>query len=231
MPTVAIYQPVAKTEPTIIGFTGKTPTLLIIDDQRENRLVLIDLLTPLGFNVIEAENGTLGITKAREVVPDLILLDLVMPEMNGFETARRLRSLPELRQVAIIAISASVFDYYQQESLMVGCNAFLSNPIQVPLLLQLLGEYLKISFVYEEDSNDSVKETMPFIGPSVQQAEMLLDFALKGDIAEILKELEILEKQEPPLTPFVNQIRQLAKSFQEEQICELLESFITKDVL
>jgi CheY-like chemotaxis protein len=231
LPTVAIYQPVAKTEPTIIGFTGKTPTLLIIDDQRENRLVLIDLLTPLGFNVIEAENGTLGITKAREVVPDLILLDLVMPEMNGFETARRLRSLPELRQVAIIAISASVFDYYQQESLMVGCNAFLSNPIQVPLLLQLLGEYLKISFVYEEDSNDSVKETMPFIGPSVQQAEMLLDFALKGDIAEILKELEILEKQEPPLTPFVNQIRQLAKSFQEEQICELLESFITKDVL
>jgi two-component system CheB/CheR fusion protein len=67
----------------------------------------------------------------------------------------------------------------------------------------------------------------PFVGPTSQQAKELLDLALMGDIAEILEQLNHLEAQQPELIPFIQQIRQLAENFQEEQICKMLEPFVT----
>jgi signal transduction histidine kinase len=88
LPEVATSAQLAKVEPQIIGFEGETKVILVIDDQEENRLVLTDLLVPLGFRVIEAESSLIGIAKAQEFIPDLILLDLIMPEMDGFVTVR-----------------------------------------------------------------------------------------------------------------------------------------------
>jgi len=231
LPAIVGLSTPTQIEPLIIGFEGETRTILVIDDQAENRSVLNDLLTPLGFRVIEAESGLIGITKAGETIPDLILLDLIMPEMDGFATARQLKNRPELQQTIIIAVSASVFENDQRESLMAGCHAFIANPIRVSLLLELLGKYLGLSWIYQDDNHSTQENlapetSLPFVGPTSQQTEKLLNLALMGDIAEILEELKILEEQ-PELTPFIYQIRQLAKNFQEEQICELLEKFIT----
>ena len=80
----------AKSERTVIGYQGEQQTILIVDDRWENRTVIINLFAPLNFKVIEATNGREGLAKAKELQPDLILTDLAMPIMNGFEMTQSL---------------------------------------------------------------------------------------------------------------------------------------------
>lgn len=220
-------------EPTIIGFEGPPRTILVLDDRAENRLFLTKLLTPLGFRMLDAENGTVGVAKALEILPDLILLDLIMPGTDGSTTAQQLRCFPELQHTVIIVMSASVFEAHQHASLTVGCDAFIASPIHVPSLLKLLGDHLKLTwvhlFTYRESSATENLETTPpppLVGPSPQQAEKLMDLALMGDILTLLEELDCLEKTNSELVPFVRQVRLFAKNFQEEKICELVEQFL-----
>ncbi|MBD2678661.1 MULTISPECIES: response regulator [Nostoc] len=93
----------------IIGFEGSQRQVVVVDDRWENRSVLVSLLEPLGFAVMEVSNGREGLAKAKEIHPDVIITDLMMPEMNGYEMLRELRQIPELKHVPAIASSASVF--------------------------------------------------------------------------------------------------------------------------
>jgi len=90
-----------------IGYDGVRKKVLVVDDVAENRMVLLDMLRPLGFLTYEARNGREGLERAKALLPDLILMDNVMPVMNGLETTRRLRELPELKNVPVLTISAS----------------------------------------------------------------------------------------------------------------------------
>ncbi len=209
------------------GFQGTSRTLLIIDDKWENRSVLIQLLTPLGFTVEEACSGQEGLTKAKQLHPDLILTDLVMPGWDGFETTRQLRALPALKQVPIIAVSASVFESFQQQSLATGCNAFLPKPIRLESLLELLQTLLGLTWIYESGpAEETVMESDVLVGPSSQQAAVLLDLAMMGDFSGIFDELQQLEQTEETLLPFVKKMRQLAKEFEEQKICELVKQYV-----
>ncbi|MCP4399087.1 MAG: response regulator, partial [bacterium] len=91
-----------------IGFHGAPVTILLADDNEINRAVLNDLLSPLGFQLLEADNGKEALEMACEHQPDVILMDIVMPVMGGLTAIRQLRALPEFEQPVIIAISASV---------------------------------------------------------------------------------------------------------------------------
>ncbi|MEH2324693.1 MAG: ATP-binding protein [Nostoc sp.] len=97
----------------ILGFEGSKRQVLVVDDRWENRSVLVSFLEPLGFVVIDVNNGREGLAKAQEIVPDLIITDLMMPEMDGYEMLRHLREIPELKDVPAIASSASVFESNQ----------------------------------------------------------------------------------------------------------------------
>ncbi|OQW92048.1 MAG: hypothetical protein BWK79_15540 [Beggiatoa sp. IS2] len=221
-------------QPHIVGFQGTPLTILVVDDNRENRSVVIDLLTPLGFKFIEASSGQEGIAQAVKHHPDLVIMDLMMPEMDGFEATRQIRLLPELSQIPIIAASASVFDAHQQQSLTAGCNDFIAKPIQFQKLLSLLQQYLKLQWIYEklaeidskEDADQSAISEEIAMGPSPQQAAILMDLAMRGDIAGILKILESFEKQDKNLANFAKIVRKLAKNFEEEQICQLIEKYV-----
>jgi CheY-like chemotaxis protein/anti-sigma regulatory factor (Ser/Thr protein kinase) len=216
-----------RAEPLIIGFAGPPRRLFIVDDKRENRLVMTNLLTPLGFHVIEANNGQVALEKMSETRPDLIITDLIMPTLDGFEMVRRLRKMPEFAQIPIIAASASVFDYHQENSLAVGCNAFIATPFRVETLLQLLAKYLKVQWIYAESvvaPQEEEETNAPMVGPTPQQVEILYELAMMGDIAGILNELKKLEESNSSLLPFIHKIRQFAKNFDEEQICQLIES-------
>jgi len=207
----------------VIGFKEAPRKILVIDDQRENRFVMIHLLTPLGFQVSEAKNGQEGLGKVMEFSPDLVITDLVMPVMDGFELTRQLRSLAEFRNLPIIASSASVFDRHKQASLAAGCNAFLPKPFQTESLLELLQELLNLTWIYEErpvSLNNLIKQ-----GPSPQQATTLFELAKIGDIMGILDFVTYLEKADEGLKPFVSQVRQLAKDFEDEKICHLVERY------
>ena len=104
--------------------------ILVVDDKPTNRGIVLNLLEPLGFDVQEAENGQEALAKIAEPSPHLIIMDLIMPVMDGIEATSRIRQLPEGNDVTIIASSASVFQFNQQDSLKAGCNDFLNKPIR-----------------------------------------------------------------------------------------------------
>jgi len=225
-------------EPVIVGFAGHPYTILVVDDKWENRSVMLTLFTSLGFEVIEAGNGEEGLTKAKEILPDLIVTDLVMPIMDGFEFARQIRKIAEFNAIPIIATSASVFDRHQQESFVAGCNAFIAKPFHINNMLEILQQQLKLTWIYEDEtsdtkiSEDSVVteeiEMTTIIVPSSQQITELLDLAMMGDIGGTLEKLAILEQEDRKLIPFINKIRQFAKNFEEKQICEFLQQYISQ---
>jgi predicted ATPase/signal transduction histidine kinase/CheY-like chemotaxis protein/tRNA A-37 threonylcarbamoyl transferase component Bud32 len=216
----------------ICGFKGSQRKILVVDDKEENRLVLVNLLQPLGFEVRDAIDGRDALQKVREFLPDVILIDLVMPIMDGFETTRQIRMAPELQQTIIIATSASVFEMDRQQSQEVGCNDFLSKPISEPELLERLSEHLKLEWIYEQDETAQMQSygvsatTLPtafLAAPSQAEMATLLDLALMGDIQGITHYVKQLENHNSQWTPFANQLRQLAKDFKERQILDLVQ--------
>ena len=102
------------------------PKVLHIEDDPANRLLVRKLLKPAGFEVIDAVDGLDGIRKARTEVPDLVLVDIAIPGLDGYEVTLRLRAEPELKDVPIVAITA---EGNRSTSLAVGCDGFLQKPI------------------------------------------------------------------------------------------------------
>jgi signal transduction histidine kinase/ActR/RegA family two-component response regulator len=133
----------------IVGYKGQRRTLLLVDDDRVSRLILLDILKPLGFKVITAENGQQGLRLASQNRPDLILTDLFMPIKTGFTLVPEIRKIKYLRQVPIIAISATNFEEVEKQSQAIGCDAYLTKPIDNKKLLDLLGKYQNLEWIYK----------------------------------------------------------------------------------
>ncbi len=216
-------------EPVIIGFKGTPRKLLVVDDKWANRSVMLNLLTPLGFEIIQAENGQIGLEKAIMIRPDLILTDLVMPVMDGFELIRQVRKIPELASLPIVAASASVFDYHQQQSREAGCDDFIPKPFPATTLFDLLQKHLNLTWIYEEETQEGTQRTpandAPFVGPPAKQAALLYEAAMVGNIVEVLKRLSELEREEQYL-PFVKTLRTLANNFDDGKICEMVQPYM-----
>ncbi|MEM9541660.1 MAG: ATP-binding protein [Cyanobacteria bacterium P01_E01_bin.42] len=129
--------------------------ILIVEDNRQNRLLLRSLLIPLGFELAEAENGEIAVTLWQEWQPHLILMDMKMPIVEGDEATRQIRSREKEQDalsVRIVALTASVFDRDLEQMLASGCDAFLSKPFQRTILLETMGKLLGIRYLYEESA-------------------------------------------------------------------------------
>ena len=216
--------------PNIAGYTGRPKTILIIDDVAANREVLKSMLTPLSFQIFEAVNGEEGLEQAERHSPDMILLDLFMPGINGFNVARRIRRMEQERQPRIIAISAGAFDETRQQSLSAGCDDFLAKPFQIEALLTLLKRHLAIDWLYEEHVHTQKAGMEPREIPQdlwQQLAEDdfqgLRDKAIRGSVKEILRQLEAIERQDPDLRPLTQALRRMAKRFDVDLIVECLQ--------
>lgn len=218
----------------IKGFKGANKKLLVVDDKWENRSVLVNLLEPLGFEIVEATDGQDCLNKVQDFQPDCILIDLVMPVMDGFEAVRQIRKLPEFKDTIAIGTSASVHESEKQESLAAGCNAFLCKPIRVEELLDCLQVHLGLEWSYEElenrltDSEVSQErqiEVQETIAPPPEEIAVLFDLAMMGDLAGIQKQAEKLVKMDIKYAPFANQLNLLAKGFEEEKILELVQKY------
>jgi signal transduction histidine kinase/ActR/RegA family two-component response regulator len=128
------------------GYEGERRRVLVVDDVVENRRMLVDMLRPLGFVTYEASDGREGVERALALRPHLILMDNVMPVMNGLETTRRLRAMPEFRDVPVIAISASATRDDRDKAAEAGASDFLPKPFRMTHLLALLEQHLGIRF-------------------------------------------------------------------------------------
>jgi len=220
-----------ETEQAIVGFEGKTRKVLVVDDKLQNRCILVGLLSPLGFDVIEASNGQECLEKAIDFQPDLILTDLAMPVMDGFELTRRIRQIPELQSIVVIATSASVFDQDQQQSLGVGCNAFIPKPIREKQLLEQLQIHLNLQWIYDQSpvaSPDDAKPDLPptaIIPPSAADLIVLLDLAMQGDLRGIREQTSKLEQMSQELIPFARQVQRFLQNFEEEQLLAFIKHY------
>lgn len=217
-------------EQQIIGFTGEKRKVLVVDDKWANRSVLVHFLEPLGFEVVEAADGLEGVNKARELQPHVIFMDLVLPVMDGFEATRQIKKLPELAAVVVIAISASVFDFDQQQSWEVGCDDFLPKPVREVDLLEKLRVHLGLEWVYEEQGNRGqasqdagLNPQGPLVAPPQQEMAVLLDLAKRGNLRGITDAATRLAAMDAQWVPFATHLRLLAKAFKVRQIQEFIK--------
>jgi CheY-like chemotaxis protein len=120
--------------------TKASATILIAEDHFDSREALGALLEAFGFCVVPAVNGAQAVALARERRPDVILMDIMMPELDGFEATRRLRGFPETRDIPIITLTA--LDGARQLALDAGANDFLPKPINSGVLLEKLRNWL-----------------------------------------------------------------------------------------
>ncbi|MDF0551609.1 ATP-binding protein [Kamptonema sp. UHCC 0994] len=232
-----------KTEPTgsIVGFTGEKRKILIVDDRWENRSVIVNLLKPIGFIVAEAANGIECLDRIAELIPDVIITDLVMPKMDGFQLVRCLRESPEFKDIIVIVSSASVFETDQYNSLDAGADAFLPKPVQVSDLFGLLERLLGISWLYGDSvefphpttkaikENIALSPSVTIIPPPPEQIDILYDLIMKGNLKGIIKQAENLKALDANFIPFADRLYDFAKKFQEKQLKSFINQYKQKD--
>ena len=227
---------VARGIQTIVGIKGAKPKILVVDDRWQNTSVLVNLLEPIGFEMLEAENGQDGFNKALEWQPNLIVTDLSMPVMDGHEMIGRLRESAEIsNDLKVVVSSASVFESDRKKSLDAGADDFLPKPVQKKTLLECLQKQLNLQWVYEEvkvspraTTANSAKNIADseIIPPSAEEINVLHDLSRKGLINDLLKEIERIEQSEPKFEPFAQKIKDLAKGFKLRQIKSFIEQYL-----
>src|SRR6476469_6855412 len=232
-----IEQASLNTSINLRGFKGNKNKILLVDDRLENRGFIRTFLEPLGFKIMEACNGQEGLNKAIDFQPDMIITDLVMPVMDGFEMSRSFRKSSEFKDVILIASSASVFEFDRQNSHEAGCNEFLAKPIQVEELLEVLKNYLQIEWIYDQPADLANAQQAGFTDLlNVQSGELvippsaellaLFNAARIGDIEVVEQEANRLKQIDGNYLPFANKILQFAKNFEEKELLAFVKKHL-----
>jgi len=218
---------------TIIGLAPNQPrySILIADDKVSNRQLLGKILTALGFEVIEATNGQEAIDKWESYSPSLILMDLRMPVMHGYEATKRIKGTLKGKNTPIIALTASVLEEERVDIMSAGCDDFMRKPFDTEDLLEAIGRHLGLRYIYDEEivesQNDKIfeqvvhKETLKIMPQ--EWLENLYQAALETD-TELVDQLV---EEIPQSHDFVRKnISEWVEKFQFERILELLEELV-----
>ena len=126
-----------------LGVRNRVVTVLLVEDTEDNRMMMRKLLEMSGYNVAEATNGEEAVNAALEERPNVILMYLSLPLTDGLAATRRIRSLPGLRSVPIIAVSAHDTADFHADALAAGCNAYITKPINYPELEEIIDRLLR----------------------------------------------------------------------------------------
>ena len=228
---IALSQPVALNSISAVsGYRGARRNILIVDDMRENRAMLADTLGELGFEIRQAANGREAVDAARAAPPDLVLMDVRMPVMDGLEAIRHLRRVDELKTLPIIAVSAGVAPEDQARSLAAGADAFLTKPVDHEELIGVLASYLAVDWI-EELSEPLVPanlEAAPLVAPPQADIEILHQLALAGDMRGIRRQADQLAALDTRYRPFADTLLRLARGYQSQAIVSLIEQYLDR---
>ncbi len=209
----------------VVGYEGKQKKILVVDDRWENRIFLVNLLSSIGFEVGEAATGRETLDMALEWRPDLIFMDIVMPGMDGFEVTRKIRNSPEIKDIRVIAVSASHTrspDDIISES---GLDAYIPKPVQLEHLFALLQKHLNLTWIYDENQVPKVEagNSEAWVLPPEEELCAIYKLARGGDIMAIRNRLQQIEEMGQEYLPFVRKLRSLADMFQIRKIRDLLK--------
>jgi PAS domain S-box-containing protein len=218
----------------IIGLQPNQPLyrILIVEDHSSNRRLLNNLLRSIGFQVQEATNGREAIDLWQTWQPHLILMDLRIPVMDGYETIKqiRLREDQTKSPVKIIVISASILESQKQKLMDLGCEDFISKPLQENELWQTIAAHLGVSYLYESLSNsDSLTNFIEynqlqgkdFLIMSSQWRQQLYQACLAARKRKILQLIKQIPSQN---TIIINSLTQMVEQLNFEGIINLIKS-------
>jgi len=210
-------------EDLIIGFEGEKQTILVIDDVPHNQGVLLSTLEPLGFEVIVANNGQEGLSKAIEFQPNLVLTDLIMPIKNGIEATQQIKEhLVDTKVIIISASSPRGLDDIQQQS---GCDDYLQKPIQLTELFSKIQTQLNLTWLYESTTKNS--ECHPtMIPPPHTKLKTILELSEMFDFSGLETELAHIAEMDATYKPFVAHVQKLVQSFDADDIGEFVTQFL-----
>jgi two-component system cell cycle response regulator DivK len=116
--------------------------ILVVEDQEDNRRILRDLLSSVGYDVVEAVSGEEGVRMAETRAPDLILMDIQLPGLDGYEATRRIKANAALRQIPVIAVTSYALSGDDARAFEAGCDAYVSKPYSPRALLAKIREFL-----------------------------------------------------------------------------------------
>jgi PAS domain S-box-containing protein len=215
----------------VIGLAPDQPSyrILIVEDKWENRHLLIKLLQPLGFEVLEATNGQEGIALWESWEPHLILMDMRMPVMDGYEATKRIKAHIKGQATVIIAITASAFDEARTVIMSTGCDDFMRKPFRETVLLEKIAQHLGVRYVYEDalqPSSVQMQERAETLTPEalfVMPPEWLsqLNFAaLSGDYEEMLALIDEIPK---PHATLKSTLADLVENFRLDLLLDLTQ--------
>ena len=205
-------------EEDIIGYQGKQQTILIVDDRPEHRQLLIAILEPLGFALLEAGCGETCLSRVANSPIDLILLDLAMPGLDGVQTAQQLRRTG--CTTPIVVLSANAYPADRLKAINAGCNDFLVKPVKVSELLYKLKLHLVLDWRYQEQEVQlqSAKQL-----PPADIIQALTAYVRIGDLLGLNHFLSQLMQGQPEYTHFGQEIITLAGQFRLVEIKKLLQ--------
>ncbi|HKO08045.1 MAG TPA: response regulator [Alphaproteobacteria bacterium] len=119
-----------------------TKRILVVEDTEDNRQILRDLLSAAGFEMVEAEDGAAGVAAAERERPDLILMDIQLPVMDGYEATRRIKANAELKHIPIIAVTSYALSGDEEKARAAGCDGYVTKPFSPRQLLAKVREHL-----------------------------------------------------------------------------------------
>ncbi len=199
--------------------------LLVVDDNADNRLLLVSMLTGVGLQVQEAENGQEAINQFEQWQPHLIWMDMRMPIMDGYEATEKIRRLPNGNAVKIIAITASAFREQHNNIIKSGCDAVVHKPFQISEIFTTLTKVLGVKFIYNDMPISTTSPSLETTVTSLRKLPLALrqqlrEAALALDTEEIDMVINEISRLAPDIA--VN-LHELASCYQFEQIIHLTE--------
>jgi two-component system, cell cycle response regulator DivK len=120
-----------------------TKRILMVEDTEDNRQIIRDLMESVGYDLIEAEDGAAGVAMAAKHRPDLILMDIQLPVMDGYEACRRIKANPDLRHIPIIAVTSYALSGDETKTKAAGCDGYVAKPFSPRQLLAKMNEFLE----------------------------------------------------------------------------------------
>jgi PAS domain S-box-containing protein len=221
-------------EPTkdVIGYKGKRKLILIADDNEENLTMLTLILEPLGFIIKTAKDGRKAVETAAATTPDLILMDLLMPIMDGHEAVQQIKQDEKLKITKIVGITAAIADKKRAKKFGADCDDFIFKPFLIEDLLETIARQLKIVLVEKKGKkplikksakNGKSKKEKAVKFPPLSILNRIIKTVEKGDVSELEKILDLLA-EDKSYASFCNSIQKYAERYDDESIIEYIKS-------
>jgi PAS domain S-box-containing protein len=225
-------------QPLITGYEGQRRRILVVDDSPENRSLMVDILAPLGFELIEADSGEIGLATAISQSPDLIIADLLMPGISGFELCAQLRCLPMFRQTPILIATSGLFELELEKQEEIGYTDFISKFFIIDDFLAKIQNYLGLIWIFEASDNslrdNCAARTFPELAIGSEDVEMppreellyLYEAAQIGNFEQIKYEVQRLQELNPTYALFARKIWQLVDRYDDDAIIKLIRPYL-----